>query len=899
MKQIIKHLLIFSAFSSFLFAQTKVLEFETYEKELPFGLTTQAILDYPQIGLALSGGGSRSLSQIGVLRALEEGGVPFDIVVGTSMGSIIGGLYSVGYSVSDLDSIISSANWVDFMSANETDRNELFIDQKITEDKAIFALRVDGLTPVLPTSLSTGQKISNFFTLLSLNAPIHVIDSFNPLYKKYRAVTTDLISGNMVVLERGSLSQAMRASSSVSFLLSPVKIDSMLLVDGGLVANIPSSVARESGSDFVIAINSTSPLHSKTELELPWNIADQIVSIPMQKLTESQLQHTDYLIKPEISINDGFAFKDLIEVIEAGYNSTLPLVKEIKTSINNFYKSKFCDEDDFIGRLTPHENATKLELMVIEKLNKKDSLTIRDLYLELSSLTQSGSYSKINFVITSDSTKTNLRVNSLPTRLVEKVSILNNDEYINSKTNNCLQKLVGQNYNAKKILNCLLVCLRSVRKDGYSLIDVEKIEFDEQTGNLEFTFTDGIIDDIILTGNTKTGDDIILRELPLQRNQLFRYEALHKGLTNLRSTNLFEEIETLLVREGRRNALHLKVKERQSQLIRFGFRIDNEKQTQATIDIRDENFLGSGTEIAAIVSGGQRNRSIIFEHKANRIFDTYLTYKLRAFHGFDDVYTYENFPSGSESKFIRKQVAEYRHVFSGASFSLGKQVQKLGNLIAEMKYQKDIINNKIDYTGSTYSMDLFSLKFNLNIDTQDEFPYPTIGLKINSYYETAQTLLAGDIGYSKFSINYEGFVPLNSDMTLSPRFELGVGDETLPLGQQFSFGGQNSFFGFRDHEYMGRQLFITSLEFRYKLPINLFFKTFIKARYDLGSIWSQPEDIKFKDFKHGVGLTLSLDTPIGPADFSVGKGFILKDVTSSNAISWGETLFYFTIGYYY
>ena len=128
---------------------------------------------------------------------------------------------------------------------------------------------------------------------------------------------------------------------------------------------------------------------------------------------------------------------------------------------------------------------------------------------------------------------------------------------------------------------------------------------------------------------------------------------------------------------------------------------------------------------------------------------------------------------------------------------------------------------------------------------------------------------------------------------------IGSGDNTLPLSEQFSLGGQSTFYGLRENEYRGRQVFLSSLEVRYKLPFKLFFDTYIRARYDLGSMWAERSAIKFRDLKHGIGATLSFNTPIGPADFSVGKSFYFKNELPKSTIVRGSTFFYFTIGYYY
>jgi NTE family protein len=385
----------------------------------------------------------------------------------------------------------------------------------------------------------------------------------------------------------------------------------------------------------------------------------------------------------------------------------------------------------------------------------------------------------------------------------------------------------------------------------------------------------------------------------LKAGDLFKYELAEKGLTNLRSTNLFDQIDLTIVPVDGENELRLNVIEKISSVIRLGLRIDNENLTQLSLDIRDENFNGTGTEIGATLSGGTRNRSLSIEQKANRVFDSYYTYKVRAFHEFNDVNVYRDDTLRAANRFSRSKTGEYRQIYYGGSFGVGAQVEKFGNILIEARYQRDEIKNKYNYTGPTYMKDISSLRFSLSIDSQNEYPYPTVGFLVKSYYETAQTALGGDISYTKFYLDYKNIITYRSINTLSIKVVVGLGDRTIPLSQQFSLGGQNSFFGLRENEFRGRQILLTSLEYRYKLPVKLFFDTYIKARYDLGSIWEEREQIRFKDLRHGVGATVSFNTPVGPADFSVGKSFYFINNLPGSAIVWGRTFFYFTIGYYY
>jgi len=143
------------------YGQTKyTLSLDVVQKKLPFGLTEYIPAQKPNVALALSGGGARGLSQIGVLKAFEEAGIKPDLIVGTSMGSIVGGMYAAGYTIEQVDSIARDTDWNDLLTLKtQSNRRDLFIDQKVTEDRAIFSLRLDGLNPILPTSFNDVQTI--------------------------------------------------------------------------------------------------------------------------------------------------------------------------------------------------------------------------------------------------------------------------------------------------------------------------------------------------------------------------------------------------------------------------------------------------------------------------------------------------------------------------------------------------------------------------------------------------------------------------------------------------------------------------------------------------------------------------------------------------------------------
>jgi outer membrane protein assembly factor BamA len=146
------------------------------------------------------------------------------------------------------------------------------------------------------------------------------------------------------------------------------------------------------------------------------------------------------------------------------------------------------------------------------------------------------------------------------------------------------------------------------------------------------------------------------------------------------------------------------------------------------------------------------------------------------------------------------------------------------------------------------------------------------------------------------SFSYDWFQTAGSS-TFHPRIRFGFADETLPITEQFSLGGQESFFGLREDNTRGRQLLVASLEYRYHSPVKIFFETHLFARYDFGSIWPAPAAVRLVDLQHGVGAGLAFETPIGPVEFSLGQSFFFRKEILDTPISRGPLLGYFSIGY--
>jgi predicted acylesterase/phospholipase RssA len=217
-------------------------------------LAAQDQVHRPRLGLVLSGGGARGLAHIGVLQVLEEMRVPVDCVAGTSMGAIIGGLYSYGYSPAELERIVVNADWR-YLLQDQPSRTDLSIRRKQEEYEFLVQLRVgvrDGKI-ALPKGLIQGQNLGLLLDQLTLEA--HDLVSFEELPLPFRCVAADIGDGTRVVFERGDLPLAMRASMSLPGIFAPVEADGRLLVDGGIIDNLPVEAARSLGAERLIAID--------------------------------------------------------------------------------------------------------------------------------------------------------------------------------------------------------------------------------------------------------------------------------------------------------------------------------------------------------------------------------------------------------------------------------------------------------------------------------------------------------------------------------------------------------------------------------------------------------------------------------------------------------------------
>ena len=244
---------------------------------------------HPKIGLVLSGGGARGMAHIGVLKALEELRIPIAYVAGTSMGAVVGGLYASGMSPAQIEAWFRGVDWAYLLSDTAPRESESFRSKQRDFDlNQSIAFNVSGKSQrKLPAGLSSGRNV--MASLRQQTIPVRHIRNFDQLPIPFRSVTTDIETGEMVVLREGDLVESIRASMSFPAIFTPQRINGRLLVDGFIVSNLPIQTMQKMGADEIIAIDVSEPLKKETELDTALSVADQAFSIFIQKQTREQI----------------------------------------------------------------------------------------------------------------------------------------------------------------------------------------------------------------------------------------------------------------------------------------------------------------------------------------------------------------------------------------------------------------------------------------------------------------------------------------------------------------------------------------------------------------------------------------------------------------------------------
>lgn len=366
-----------------------------------------------KVGLVLSGGGAKGVAHIGVLKVLEEAGIPIDYISGTSMGAIVGGLYAVGYNARALDSMVRLQNWP-FLLSDRVYRDNLPFSEKETNEKYLISLPLaQGKGFTVPAGFVSGQNIFNLFSELTIG--YHDSIAFKDLPIPFACVAANMVNGKQVVLNSGSLPLAMRASMAIPGAFAPVVLDTMVLVDGGISNNFPVDVAKNMGAEITIGVDLSTGLKDAEGLNSIMGIVDQLTAFMGMSNYNKNRESVNLYMNPDLKGYTAASFNP--EAIDTMILRGERVARANWDKIMELKKQIGLEEDEnaspHIDNLFLKTDTLRIGTIFVEGIKDNDErwirrqigirefsvITMKDLHNAISFLYGTGAFSHVSYVL--------------------------------------------------------------------------------------------------------------------------------------------------------------------------------------------------------------------------------------------------------------------------------------------------------------------------------------------------------------------------------------------------------------------------------------------------------------------------------------------------------------------
>lgn len=356
----------------------------------------------PKIGLVLSGGGAKGFAHVGVLKEIDKAGIRLDYIGGTSMGAVVGGLYAAGYSADQIENIIKETDFLSLVTDQLPRNSETFFEKEYGEN-TVITLPVKRGVIGFPKAISKGQNVLNL--LLELFDSLDGNQDFSKLSVPFFCIATDVETGGQVLLEKGSLPLALRASGSFPTLLNPVALNGKLLVDGGIANNFPASIMKSKGIDILIGVDVEGELQKKDKLNSALAIMNQIMSYQMYNKTKKEKEKIDIYIHPDISNFSVVDFDQKDEILKIGIDEAAKYTEVFKELAakqkikRNRTVLKLSNEKLLVSSIAIEGAKDYTRAFVLGKLKLKegDSLTRREMTKKIYLLSATKNYDRIEY----------------------------------------------------------------------------------------------------------------------------------------------------------------------------------------------------------------------------------------------------------------------------------------------------------------------------------------------------------------------------------------------------------------------------------------------------------------------------------------------------------------------
>jgi len=826
----------------------------------------------PKLGLALAGGGAKAAASIGVLKVLAREGIPVAAIAGTSMGADVGGFFAAGYSPDEIEQIFLGNDWNDIFTDTPA---RAFLTQEQKEagshHQLEFTFYRGRFLP--PSGLSAGQKVTRLFMAKTLAASFEADLDFDNLKVPFRAIATDLETGDAVVIRDGLLHDAMRASTALPVVFQPVEIRGRLLVDGGLSNNLPVDVVRAMGVDVVIAVDPSKRLEKKEQLTTLLDIMSQSISLQVQRESRRQASLADLVITPDTT---DFAFTDfpsMAEIIKRGEEAArtaLPRIRELmaprtedRTGAKRFKITSLVIQ----GNLNISEATVRYAMAPV--LFPREA-TYDEALSALGEVYQLGYFADASLDLEKegDGTRAVLRVVENP--VVKDVTISGNTILSSDEILSALSWQTGRTLNTTRLSATLDTIIATCRDRGFLLTRVARADMRADTGTLAIALYEGRVDSVTLEGQKKTRQSLILRETQTRPGQPLNLTTTAHDIQHLYALDYFESLSMNMAKSPQGGIdLTFKIKEKPTTRLRLGLRYDLEDRFTGLTDIVTDNVTGRGIKFFLNTRYGNYT-DITTGYHSPVFLDAYFVHSVQAFYRERRYFIYDDQHTVNELHIKR----------TGVDFAFGYQWFRFGDTYLRYRYATDTTDEAVALNPAQDILHIGSLAFLTTIDTRDRGTFPHSGLLFKGSYETAQQEYGSSSAFTKASVYAEGDIPLAERHTIILEGSVGIGSGAVPYQEKFGIGGIDYLLGYplagyQRREFTGADELGFSASYRWRMMeyhLKAIRAVYLNLAGQAANVWDDREAMSVEHLRTGGSIGLHADSIIGPMRFDVGAG---------------------------
>jgi NTE family protein len=623
-----------------------------------------------------------------------------------------------------------------------------------------------------------------------------------------------------------------------------------------MVSPVPVEIvaAMNPSVNYIVAINTSSPLLSMEHLNTPIDIAGQVTSIMTRDKLIAELNRADYVIAPVPDSITSVEFDIRDSIIEIGYRAGL----RAADSIIAYMSASAISRPFTINDVTCRDCSESLRARLIGSRLTRAELTrlLSGELLDHSLYRIAARFTPAHAADNADSSTINLTITterSLATSHLN-ISFRGVTRYADSTLIKAMALQQG-NLTAPALKRALDRIVNLYIVDGYELTDIRDVVVDTAATTLTISVDEAIVRRIDVENNVKARDWLVRSYCPLKVGQPYSTRAASRGVSNIYGTDLFEQvsIEPIPLADG--VAAVISVHEKHSTQVRLGWHWDDEYQSEEFGELLDDDVMGAGVEYALHAQYGNDHQLYSGDLKANRIFSTYLTARFEVYH---DRFN-RNLFGGAEHP-----ISERDEITNGSCLTVGQQIVRLGTVSTKLKIRD--ITSRDPKSEFEEKLRLRQVIFESHVETFDRWPFPRTGKRNFIELAFAGKYLGGTTEFTRFFTSLESYFPFGRWLCYHPTLSVGLSRSGLPITEQFYIGGQHSFAGLRTNQAAGDKLLMLNQELRVKLPLRLYFT----SRLDIGEVYATAEQIKLRNLRTGFGVSLAVDSPIGPIEFGYG-----------------------------